>query len=74
MPCLFSCLRGVEMFGFFKHKRELGKLQEEVQGSFDLVKEDFKKVGKWIGHFDEKHNKYNEDLSELKKKNFCNAK
>jgi hypothetical protein len=58
------------MFGLFGHKKEISKLKEEVQTSFDSVKEDFSKVGKWISHFDDKHGKHQEELAEIKQQIF----
>jgi len=57
------------MFGFFKKKDE-STIKEEVQKSFDAVKEDFNKVGQWISHFDGNDKQQNEDIGELKQQIF----
>ncbi len=54
------------MFGFFKRKKEVEKLKDEVRHSFDSVKEDFGKVGKWIEHLDGKYGNHEEELLGLK--------
>ncbi len=42
------------MFGFFKIKKEVKRIEEEVKKSFENTKQDFSRVGTWIGHLDEK--------------------
>lgn len=54
------------MFGFFRRKKEVEKIREELQSSFDNVKKDFNKVGDWIKHIDGKHEIYGKDLEEVK--------
>ena len=61
-----NCLNIFKMFGLFKKKREVEKLKEEIRGSFDSVKEDFNKIGKWIEHLDDKHATKDEEISKLK--------
>lgn len=58
------------MFGFFKRRDDTNKLQEEIKKSFDSVKDDFNKVGRWISHFDDTHRGYKGDLDEIKKQIF----
>lgn len=58
------------MFGWFKKKEDMSKLQEEIKRSFDSVKDDFNKVGQWISHFDDNHKGYKDDLDEIKKQIF----
>ena len=55
------------MFGFFKRKKEVEKLKNDVQDSFNHVKKDFEKVGKWIEHIDGKHNSHENKISNIKK-------
>jgi hypothetical protein len=54
------------MLGLFGHKKRVEKLKDEVRDSFDHVKKDFNKVGKWIGHLDEKHASHDNDISMIK--------
>lgn len=54
------------MFGFFKKKRTVDSLKEEIKESFDHVKKDLTKVGDWIGHIDGKHKDHDRDITELK--------
>ena len=58
------------VFGLFGHKKEIKRLKDEIQTSFNAVKEDFNKVGKWITHFDDKHINYKESLEDIKKQIF----
>lgn len=58
------------MFGFFKKKRESNMVKEEIQKSFDAVKDDFNKVGQWIGHFDGNTKQHANELEEVKKQIF----
>jgi hypothetical protein len=58
------------MFGFFKKREESTIKKEEVQKSFDAVKEDFNKVGQWISHFDGNNKQQNEEIAELKQQIF----
>lgn len=58
------------MFGWFKKRDETEKIKEDVQHSFDSVKEDFSKVGKWISHFDANNKIVQGDLEEVKKQIF----
>ena len=56
------------MFGLFQKKREnidLDSLKNDLKNSFEAVKEDFNKVGKWISHFDEKHQGHENNISEV---------
>ncbi len=54
------------MFGLFGHKKRISNLKGEVQDSFNKVKEDFGKVGKWIKHIDDKHGSNEGDILEIK--------
>ena len=54
------------MFGFFKRKKEVEKLRDDVHKSFNAVKEDFTKVGQWITHIDGKHKAHTGEISNLK--------
>ena len=54
------------MFWFFRRKKEIVKLKEDIQKSFDFVKQDFKKVGEWVEHLDGKHKNHNEEISAIK--------
>jgi len=58
------------MFWFFGKRGESDKIKEEVRGSFENVKKDFDKIGKWISHLDGKGNKHNEDITYLKNQIF----
>jgi predicted transcriptional regulator len=58
------------MFGLFKKRDETKRLREEIQKSFDSVKDDFNKVGQWISHFDGKHVNYEGEIETLKKQLF----
>jgi len=55
------------MFGFFRKKREVERLKEDMYSSFGSVKKDFNKVGEWIKHFDGKHKIHEKDILDLKK-------
>lgn len=61
-----GCLKNSKMFGFFKRKKELHKLKDEIQESFNHVKKDFGKVGEWITHIDGKHKGHGEEISMMK--------
>lgn len=50
------------MFKIFKRKREIEKLKQEIQESFNHVKKDFIKVGHWIRHIDDKDKKQDSEL------------
>jgi predicted transcriptional regulator len=50
----------------FGKKKVINRLRDDVQKSFDGVKEDLNKVGTWIDHFDGKHKSHDTDLSVLK--------
>jgi len=54
------------MFWFFRGKKEIKKLKEDLGKSFDSVKQDFKKVGNWIDYIDGKHNEHKSEISEIK--------
>ena len=54
------------MFGLFGHKKRVEDLKDEVQDSFNRVKDDFGKVGKWIKHIDDKHGAREGELLEIK--------
>ncbi len=54
------------MFGLFEHKKRIDKLKLEVQDSFNYVKKDFNKVGKWICHLDDKHRLHVNEISGIK--------
>jgi hypothetical protein len=54
------------VFGFFKKKHEVKKLELDVRDSFNSVKEDFGKVSQWIKHLDGKHDNHQTQISELK--------
>jgi len=54
------------MFGFFRKRKEVELLKQDVQKSFDSVKEDFVKVGQWISHIDGKHKEKDEEILKLK--------
>jgi len=54
------------MFWWFGKKRDVERLKDDVQKSFDSVKQDFIKVGKWIDHLDGKHSVHASDISEIK--------
>jgi predicted transcriptional regulator len=54
------------MFGLFGHKKRVDDLKGEVQDSFNRVKDDFGKVGKWIKHLDDKHGTSEGELLEIK--------
>jgi hypothetical protein len=50
----------------FGHKKRIKRLQEEVQESFENVKNDFSKVGKWIRHLDDKHGSHENEILDIK--------
>lgn len=52
----------VKMWNFFSHKKDIGKLKSEVLDSFDNVKRDFNKIGKWINHLDDKHGSHEDEM------------
>ena len=54
------------MFGFFKRKKEIKKLTEDVHDSFDHVKKDFNKVGQWITHLDDKSRENQKDILNIR--------
>ena len=54
------------MFWFLTGKKEVKKLKGEIALSFDSVKQDFNKVGKWIDHFDEKKTYHEREIEALK--------
>lgn len=58
------------MFGFFKKRKESTLVRDEIQKSFDSVKEDFNKVGQWISHFDVNNKNHSNELEEVKKQIF----
>ena len=61
-----SCLDYYKMLGLFGHKKRVDKLKDEVRDSFDHVKKDFNKVGKWIEHLDDKHLSHEGEISSIK--------
>ena len=54
------------MLSFFGHKKRIAKLRNDMHSSFDNVKDDFSKVGKWITHIDDKHTLNTEEVAEIK--------
>ena len=60
----------VKMFGLFGNKKRIEDLGKEVRGSFDNVKQDFNKVGKWIEHIDEQQKSNKEGMENLKNQIF----
>ena len=54
------------MFSFFRRKKDVDQLKNETQKSFDAVKSDFQKVGKWIEHLDNQEKNQQNEISELK--------
>lgn len=54
------------MFGFFRTRDKLEKVEEEVRRSFENTKKDFSKVGVWIGHLDDKNKSNSSEISVLK--------
>jgi predicted transcriptional regulator len=54
------------MFGFFKAKKEVRRVEEETKKGFGKIKEDFSKIGKWITYFDEKEKVKDEEIKELR--------
>lgn len=50
-----SCLEIYKMVDLFGNKKRINKLRADVVDSFNHVKKDFNKVGKWIKHLDDKH-------------------
>ena len=61
-----SCLKFNKMWSLFGHKNKVDKLKIEVQDSFNHVKKDFNKVGKWIKHLDDKHVLHKNEISDIK--------
>ena len=60
-----SCLKICKMLGLFGHKKRVDKLKDEVRDSFNHVKKDFNKVGRWIKHLDDKHVLHNDGISNI---------
>jgi hypothetical protein len=58
--------RNIKMFGFFRTKKEVKRIEEDVRASFENIKKDFSKVGTWIGHLDDKNNKNSSDINSIK--------
>lgn len=54
------------MFVFFKRKKEVESLKEEVRESFSHVKTDFNKVAEWIKHLDGKDKSRDKEIEEIK--------
>ncbi len=56
----------IRMFRFFKRKKEVEKLRVDVQKSFNSVKDDFHKIGKWVEHFDDKKKNHENEIAMVK--------
>ncbi|MEM4330422.1 MAG: helix-turn-helix domain-containing protein [Candidatus Pacearchaeota archaeon] len=56
------------MFWIFKRKKEIERIEEETKKSFEKVREDLLKVGKWIEHFDGKNKRVEEEIESIKEK------
>ena len=54
------------MFWFFNRKKEVEKFKQEVQDSFNHVRQDFNKVGQWIKHIDGKSANQDKEISDIK--------
>lgn len=54
------------IFSFFKHKKGVKELEENMQDSFNHVKKDFNKVGEWIKHLDDNHTSHKNEINEIK--------
>lgn len=54
------------MFNFFKKKKSVDRLEEEIKNSFNSVKGDFEKVGQWINHFDSSIKRGENDISDIR--------
>jgi len=54
------------VFAFLRTKKQLADMREDVQKSFDHVKSDFKKVGDWIKHLDEKNALNKKEIGSLR--------
>ena len=54
------------MFGFFKTKKEVKRIEDEVKKSFDKTRKDFDKIGSWINYFDEKNTNHSQQIESLK--------
>ena len=54
------------MLGLFGHKKRIDKLRGEVQDSFNHVKKDFRKVGEWIKHLDDKQGSHVNEINDIK--------
>jgi hypothetical protein len=61
-----SCLKFNKMFGLFGYEKKIKKLREDIYDSFNHVKNDFNKVGKWITHIDDKHDFNTSELLKIK--------
>lgn len=57
----------INMWNFFGKKKGVDVLRTEVRESFDNVKNDFNKIGKWIVHLDDKTQSDEYNISEIKK-------
>ena len=51
---------------FFRGKKEVERLEENMKQSFSQVKKDFDGVGKWIKHLDGKDKQVSDVISELR--------
>jgi len=54
------------MFGWFWRKKEVEKLKEDTKRSFDSVKNDINKTGKWIDYLNKHDNELKNEISEIK--------
>ena len=63
---IVTLLKNYNMFGFFRKKRDVERLKQEVQESFGHVKKDFNKVGEWIKHIDDKQTTHADDILAIK--------
>jgi len=59
------------MFEFFRTKKEIRKIEEEVKRSFENTKKDLSMVGTWIGHLDEKSKINSSQITQLKEQLNC---
>lgn len=59
-------IKNNKMFGFFKTKKEVRRIEEETRRSFENTRKDFSRVGEWIQYLEDKGSSNQKDISELK--------
>lgn len=54
------------MFGWFRRKKEMEDIKNEVRGSFSHVKEDINSLTKWVKHLDNTDDGLKQDISDIR--------